>query len=312
MSLSGALESFPVIEVLKLAGRTAKTGVLRIDAQGLEARIYLTGGALSYGTTRRDEEFHSKLVDAGLVDPNAWVDVERRERSIADILRVGATSEQLEEFMLDQMADVLFRVLREDSGRFAFSDDVAPRFDTGVFLEVEHCVAEAEQRLSRWKEIESVIPGVGFQLSLAPTAADTAPVQLDGQEWRVLASFAGSGTVEETARKLGWSEFRAAELLAGMVRRNLLSVADHRPQGRYTYGEDEAAPENAPEAPVIEVLGPRIPVPDEPPENDSEVLRSTLSDIATSSEQPVGFARRRSLGAIVREADREADVGENQ
>ena len=107
MSLSGALESFPVVEVLKLAGRTGKSGVLRVDAQGLEARIYLTEGKLSYGTTRRDEEFHSKLVEAGLVDPEAWVDVERRERSISDILSEGATKEQLNAFMLDQIGDAM-------------------------------------------------------------------------------------------------------------------------------------------------------------------------------------------------------------
>ncbi|NOY55877.1 MAG: DUF4388 domain-containing protein [Actinobacteria bacterium] len=322
MSLSGALESFPVVEVLKLAGRTGKTGVLRVDTQGLEARVYLTEGQLSYGTTRRDEEFHSKLIEAGLVDPKAWVDVERRERSIRDILSEGATREQLNAFMLDQLADVLFRVLRERSGRFAFSEDVAPRFETGVELDVEQCVAEAEERLGRWKEIESVIPGVAFHLRLAPDAADDSPVEIDAQEWHILAGFVGSGTVEEASRQLGWSEFRAAELMAAMVRRNLLVVADHRPEGRYTYG-GESSPESESGASKIEVLGPRLPAPpkgadEEPKEeprqgpeqgpedgSDGEVLRSALSDIVMPSEQPQppGLKRRRSLGDIIREAE---------
>ncbi len=69
MSLSGALESFPIVEVLKLVAGSGKNGVLRVDAQGLEARLYLDDGLLTYGTTRRDEEFHSKLVEANMVDP---------------------------------------------------------------------------------------------------------------------------------------------------------------------------------------------------------------------------------------------------
>jgi len=317
MSLSGALESFPVVEVLKLAGRTGKTGVLRVDAQGLEARMYLTEGQLSYGTTRRDEEFHGKLVEAGLVDPEAWVEVERRERSISDILSEGATQGQLNAFMLDQMADVLFRVLRESSGRFAFSEDVAPRFETGVLLDVEQCVAEAEQRLGRWKEIESVIPSVAFHLTLAPDAADGSPVQISAQEWRVLAGFVGSGTVEEASRRLGWSEFKAAELMAAMVRRNLLVVADHRPEGRYTYGESASSPASGSDASKITVVGPRLSasseVAEEEPkeESDSELLPSALSDIVAPSEQgpPAGLKRRRTLGAIVREASEAGEDG---
>jgi hypothetical protein len=295
MSLSGALESFPVVEVLKLAGRAGKTGVLRVEAQGLEARIYLTEGRLTYGTTRRDEEFHAKLVEAGMVDPKAWVDVERRERSISDILEQGSTKQQLDDFMLDQISDVVFRVLRETSGRFAFSEDVAPRFETGVLLEVDSCVHEAAQRMGRWKQIEQVIPGIGFHLRLAPDAAKGASVEVADQEWKVLAGLAGSGTVEEVARKHGWSEFKAAELMASMVRRNLLVVSDGRPEGRYTYGESEGG--------GIEVVGVRVPV-EEPPADDAggEELRSALSEIS-HPESPSTLQRRRGLGAILREAD---------
>jgi hypothetical protein len=310
MSLSGALESFPVVEVLKLVGRTAKTGVLRIDAQGLEARLYLGDGMLTYGTTRRDEEFHAKLVEANMVDPKAWVDVERRERSISDILDHGATREQLNDFMVDQVSDVIFRVLRETSGRFAFSEDVAPRFETGVTLDVEACVAEAEARLERWKEIEKVIPGVGFHLRLNPEVVESGPVQVGQEEWRVLAGFAGTGSVEETSRRHGWSEFRAAELMAGMVRRGLLAVSDGRPNGRYSYGDEETRAEKA----DIEVIGPRIQDRDAGPsqevenpadtEETGESLKSVLSDIAQPEEERLSaLQRRRGLGAFVRDSE---------
>jgi hypothetical protein len=311
MSLSGALESFPVVEVLKLVGRTRKTGVLRIDAQGLEARLYLGDGMLTYGTTRRDEEFHSKLVEAKMVDPKAWVDVERRERSIRDILKQGATADQLDDFMLDQVSDVVFRVLRETSGRFAFSEDVQPRFETGVALDVEACIAEAEMRLERWKEIEEVIPGVGFHLQLEPAAAKSGPVEITPEEWRVLSGFAGTGSVEETSRRHGWSEFRAAELMAGMVRRGLLVVSDARPTGRYSYGDEESVAE--PAKPEIEVMGPRVHDAKaeksdrgdtETPEEPDESLKSVLSDIAQPEEERLSaLQRRRGLGAIVRDSE---------
>jgi hypothetical protein len=308
MSLSGALESFPIVEVLKLVARSGKNGVLRIDAQGLEARLYLEDGRLTYGTTRRDEDFHSKLVEANMVDERAWVDVERRERTISDILKEGATREQLEEFMLDQVSDVIFRVLREASGRFAFSEDVSPRFDTGVALEVEASVTEANSRLGRWKEIEEVIPSVAFHLTVNPEPNSEGSVVVAADEWKVLCFMAGASSVEELSRKQGWSEFRSAQLMANMVRRGLLVLADEVPSGRYSYGEEaaEAARDS------FQVIGSRPREPrsggsvdeSEATSDEAELAASVLSEVSDSDGDRGVLQRRKGLGSIVRESER--------
>jgi hypothetical protein len=308
MSLSGALESFPIVEVLKLVARSGKSGVLRVDAQGLEARLYLEGGQLTYGTTRRDEEFHSKLVEANMVDPRSWVEVERRERTICDILKDGANKEQLEEFMLDQVSDVIFRVLREASGRFAFSEDVSPRFDTGVTLDVEASIAEGNSRLGRWKEIEEVIPGVAFHLTVNPEASSEGSVVVTADEWRVLCTMAGASSVEEVSRKQGWSEFRSAQLMANMVRRGLLVLDDRRPSGRYSYGEETAESERG----SFEVIGSRSQEPHGEEPADTEETASTDAGLAASAPTEMSDSdgdrgvlhRRKGLGSIVRESER--------
>jgi len=308
MSLSGALESFPIVEVLKLVARSGKNGVLRVDAQGLEARLYLEHGQLTYGTTRRDEDFHSRLVEANMVDPRAWVEVERRERTVSDILKDGATREQLEDFMLDQVSDVIFRVLREASGRFAFSEDVSPRFDTGVVLDVEASIEEANSRLSRWKEIEEVIPGVAFHLTVNPEASGDGSVVATTDEWKVVCTMAGASSVEEVSRKQGWSEYRSAQLMADMVRKGLLVLADTRPSGRYSYGEQTAEPERG----SFEVIGSKTQErhAEEPaeaekaPSDEAEFAGSALTEISESDADRGVLQRRKGLGSIVRESER--------
>ncbi len=316
MSLTGALEAFPIAEVIGLIGKTRKSGVLKIDGDHIEARVYFSEGRVSYGTTRRDEEFHAKLVEAGLVDPKQWVHVERRERSIADILASGASEETLTAFLKDQVSDVLFRILRQDAGTFSFSDDVAPRFDTGVVLDVGECVDEANHRMARWADIEQVIPGVGFHLRpVAAAAPDDGSLQLDADEWRVLAGLLGQASVEHVARTLGWSEFKAAETMAAMVRRGLLEVADHRPNARHVYGEE------AEDVPPIEVVGPRVPASQEEgqeaseateetesepsagsDDDERELLKGALSDmVAEPDDRLSGLRRRRGIGSIGRD-----------
>lgn len=318
MSLTGALESFPVVEVLRLVGRADKTGVLRVDAPGLEARIYLLGGGLTYGTTRRDEEFHTKLVEAGLVDPRAWVDIERRERTICDIVAEGKTSDELEEFLTDQLADVLFRTLRQTTGRFAFSEDVAPRFDTGLVLDIEKIVTEAQIRIERWREIEQVIPGTGFHLRLVGSPPDTQTITLTPEEWSTLTAFVGEGSVEEVAARLGWSDFRAAETMAGLVRRGLLDVSDLTPSARYAYGE-ETAPVAEPtheikiegtEEPDRSAVTDTVSVDEDadgaPVDGDEkEQLRSAFSEIVSDRNDGSVLKRKRGLGAMVRQSEHE-------
>ena len=56
MSLTGALEAFPLPEVLRLLARSSKSGALRIEAADLQGRLFLADGFLTYATTRHEED----------------------------------------------------------------------------------------------------------------------------------------------------------------------------------------------------------------------------------------------------------------
>ncbi len=103
MSLTGALEAFPLPEVLRLLARSQKSGALRIDAADVQGRLYLTDGSLTFATTRREEDLADDLVTAGLIDSQDWVLVERREKNVVEVLSETATEQQLSELLADQI-----------------------------------------------------------------------------------------------------------------------------------------------------------------------------------------------------------------
>ncbi len=146
MSLTGALEAFPLPEVLRLLARSEKSGTLRIDASDLQGRIYLTDGSLTYATTRREEDLVDDLVGAGLIDSQDWVLVERREKNVVEVLVEDATEQQLTDLVADQIADVIFRLMRRTDGDFEFSESVGPRYNTGVRVDIDASITEAEKR----------------------------------------------------------------------------------------------------------------------------------------------------------------------
>jgi hypothetical protein len=302
MSLTGALEAFPLPEVLRLLARSEKSGTLRVDAADLQGRIYLADGALTYATTRREEDLAEDLVGAGLIDSQDWVLVERREKDVVEVLNEDATEQQLTDLVADQIADVIFRLMRRTDGDFEFSESVGPRYNTGITIDIDASIAEAEKRNTEWAEIEEAIPAITFHLRMVADLTDRNEVSLQATTWRVLAALHGEGSIEEVARRLGMTDFAVAQIMAGLTRDGLLEIVDMPPPAAYGYGEGpdgllEMTPEPAPE------------VLDEPAENEEVLLRSALSDVVASDDDPEVpvIARRRGLGARVQEAK---DAGE--
>ncbi len=301
MSLTGALEAFPLPEVLRLLARSEKSGTLRIDASDLQGRIYLTDGSLSYATTRREEDLVDDLVGAGLIDSQDWVLVERREKDVVEVLAADATEQQLTDLLADQIADVIFRLMRRSDGDFEFSESVGPRYNTGISVDIDASIAEAEKRNAQWSEIEDVIPAITFHLRMVPDLNDRNEVSVPSTTWRVLAALQGEGSIEEVARRLGMTDFAVAQIMAGLARDGLLEIVDMPPPAAYGYGDVPQEPQQAP-APQ-----PEAPVEDD--QDDEILLESALSDVVAPEEDPDApvIARRRGLGARVQEAK---DAGE--
>ena len=297
MSLTGSLEAFPLPEILRLLARSHKSGTLRVDAAGLQGRIYLSGGSLTYATTRREEDLADDLVGAGLIDSQDWVLVERREKDVVDVLSEHATEQQLTDLLADQIADVIFRLMRRTDSDFEFSESVGPRYNTGIAIDIIASITEAEQRNTQWAEIEEVIPAITFHLRMVPDLTDRNEVSLPAATWRILAALHGEGSIEEVARRLGMTDFAVGQIMAGLARDGLLEIVDIPPPAAYGYGEDPGRVLQTEPNAHRENL-------DQPAENDAILFRSALSDVVApdaEADMPA-VVRRRGLGARVQEA----------
>lgn len=303
MSLTGALEAFPLPEVLRLLARSSKSGALRIEAADLQGRLYLEDGFLTFATTRHEEDLAADLVTAGLIDSQDWVLVERREKNVAEVLGESVTEQQLTALLADQIADVIFRLTRRIDGDFEFSDSVGPRYNTGVRIDVDGCIAEAEERNIRWTEIESVIPAITFHLRMVPDLTDRAEVSLPATTWQILAALHGEGSIEEVARRLGMTDFAVGQVMAGLVRDGLLEIVDLPPEAAYAYGEDSDTKEE---------FQPDRTDPTAQSEDDASLLRGALSEVvaAEGDVSPATVARKQGLGARVQEAKEAEETGE--
>src|SRR5438874_11329220 len=117
--------------------------------------------------------------------------------------------------------DVLFELLRVDTGSFSF--DPHADVPAGKPVELALLLAEAEARLDEWRQIEAVVPSLATLVDLveklpSPKATVTAP------QWRVLRAVAGGGTVHDVAKVLDVDEFHACQAVKQLVDAGLVSV----------------------------------------------------------------------------------------
>lgn len=325
MALTGTLESIPLPEVMRMLARSRKSGCLRVDAGGLQGKVYISDGWLTYATTRRDQDLRADLLSAGMIDEAGWKFVERREQGIADVLTDGHNRDDLTHFISEQITDVFFRLSRPGHGTFDFGEDVGPHYPTEQQINIEVCLEEAEKRIAQWRHIEEVIPGVNFRLRMVQELPESASeVTITADTWRLLSAINGQGTVEEVAGRLGGTDFQIAQVMAHMVRQGLLEVVDQLAPARYSYGDGEGEQikdkyesqdtEDDDKSDEFTVLRPEdeesvdetgdVEEEEEELIDDEELLQSVLSGFtddedADPPERSLG--RRRGLGALARE-----------
>lgn len=293
MSLAGQIEAFPIPEILRLLARSQKSGCLRIETSGAQGKLYLDGGVITYGTTRQDESLGEDMIAAGLVEEQAWLEVERRERAIVEVLADSRSEEDLGRFMTELVIDVVFRLQRLGDGEFEFEDGVAPRYETGQLVDVEAVLAETEVRVNQWQDIEEVIPGVSFRLRMAPELTGNRDVTLTDEAWRLLAALEGFASIADVAERTGTTDFQVGKVLADLVREGLVEVVDDVGGGQYFYGEGESSAEDDKEAEDDTTA-------EDDPGDGAELLESVITDVAEEAQKPL-FSRKRGVGSMNRD-----------
>ena len=284
MSLAGRLDSFPLPEVLGLLARSSKSGCLHIRADGTEGDIYLLDGALTYGSTQGMDNFGDRAVAAGLVEESSWLEVERREKNISDVLADSKGEAELAAFVRELVTDAMFRLGRDEEGEFDFEDDLAPPYETGQRIEIGEVLTEVDARVQQWHEVEAVIPGVNFGLRMAPFTKEERDVVITGQAWRVLSALDGIGSIAEVADRLGSNDFQVGRVLAELVQEGLVVIVDDdRTNSSFYYYGDEGEDEG-------EEL-PEEATPDEAAAPPEEI------EAGEEKAQPALFRGRKGLGS---------------
>jgi hypothetical protein len=154
---------------------------------------------------------------------------------------------------LGDPTDAVFELLRLVEGTFSFGFGAAP--DPRPAMAVEPVLAEAQARLSEWREIERVVPSLSAWLELAADAP-SAHVSIRADQWRLVVAVGGGCTVDAALGRLGLAELPGCRAVKELVEAELLMLRAEREAGRDLAREVD--PEPVVEEPAWDWSDPRV------------------------------------------------------
>lgn len=147
------------------------------------------------------------------------------------------------------------RILRWRQGHFAFKPDAATGYKS-IKTPLQHLVLDAARQIDEWTDIQKLIPSLDLVPAIEENpSAGTEDIQLQPNEWRVLAIVDGSKTIRDLIRDGHMGDFETCKILYGLVSSGLVKASQ----------PPKPPPEEPVPAPQPKPAAPAPPPKPEPP-----------------------------------------------
>ncbi len=242
MALKGSLKDFALMDIFQLLGSGKKTGTLHLinSESSAEGTVCFYEGRVFFASSNwHTEPLGERLVAAGQVtleQLDAALAQQQKEggaaegRKLGEILveEAGLSTKSLQTFVQNQIHDSLFDLFRWEDGQVEFRvGEVPVDQDIGISVSVENVIMEASRRLESWESIKKKIPSMDtvFAMSFIPSTKQLE-IHLKPSEWKLLCWVDGETDINGILHSAHMDDFRACQILYGMLCAGLIEKAD--------------------------------------------------------------------------------------
>jgi len=236
VALEGNLKDFSLADMFRLLASGSKTGVLHVQSDRGQGQVCFRSGEVFFASTRETgDPIGERLAKSGVISgkqlrqATGLMKIQKKDkadRRLGQILVDEGYLEAdfLERFLREQIADVIFELLRWEDGELRFeSDEQCTDADLGLSVPVNTVFADAEKRLEMWQRIREKIPGGDTRFAMASEpGGKPLDIQLKPREWMILCFLHDGRTVDELVGQTGYSDFETAMTLYRMYAEGLI------------------------------------------------------------------------------------------
>lgn len=233
MDLQGSVERFELSDIFQLLSVSKKTGTLGVQRGEDVVMVYFRQGDIifAYNPNRKlklgDLLIRKKKLTTSQLERAMRIQRELKTRKrLGELLVLESfiTRKDLEDVVRQQVEDVIYDLLRWETGNFKFYENKFPtQEDVTINISTENLILESVRRLDEIEQIQSKLPPFDTVLGLSLTETRrTKDIALEAEEWNVLTLVNSKRDIrriieESRLGKLETMRRLAGLLLAGLV-----------------------------------------------------------------------------------------------
>lgn len=306
-SFQGLLSRVEVPDLLTFVNLCRRTGVLELDREGQNTRLFLREGQPVFANSdKQGLRLGDMLLRMGKVSQKDMDRCVARHRAGGHRLGQVLVAEgllkeaDLSTFLRVQVSEVVFDTFSWGAGRFAFYDDVVPPPDTVTLeMDIQNLLMEGVRRLDERDRLQDVFPDLDVAVeALANPERVRENLTLTPEEWQIFFLVDHRRTIREVCQLAGNpDELATLEILQRLLSANLIertqaqapvAPAEPAPDHLSTVKHKTLGPPTVPPTPAPDPAGaasaapvsPSIPTPPRARERGDEETASIVSPAA--------------------------------
>lgn len=269
MALEGTLEDFSLADIFQLIGIQRKTGILTLKSAGGETVTVTFHNGMVVGADSSPKKLEDRLgkvlMKTGLITPEQLKEaLELQQKTLQKIGFIMVdqrylTREELREALQIQVAQMIYRLFRWNSGEYFFDQKsrVDPNADESIApMSAESILMEGIQMIDEWPliqkripdfsmvfkpmirmdeiattsedeaegddEIDALLGGVDGTAKPAHHAPETDKVRLNREEEEIFRLVDGKNSVSDIIESSKLGEFHTCKALHDLLERNII------------------------------------------------------------------------------------------
>jgi hypothetical protein len=208
--LEGDLGHFVVPDILSLLHMGIRTGVLVLERDAEETKLFVREGRPVFAvTTRADLRLGALLIRTGRITDDVLTRTLNRQQSglrLGEVLLAEGilTAQELASFLKVQVSEVIFSTFSWHVGRFVFYDEVEPPAAVVTLeMDLQNLIMEGARRMDERDRLTELFPdrNVAVEVMANPERVK-ASVTLTPEEWQVFFLVDGRRTISEICRSV--------------------------------------------------------------------------------------------------------------
>jgi hypothetical protein len=238
MSLKGNFETFNLNSIFQLLGDDQKTGVLKVNNEDKEIRIYLKDGEIIYATgSQNTDRLGHFLKRQGIISQEQLQESLKKgkaeKKALGKILleKGVLTPKNLQEIIHQQIEHLIFNLFLWDKGEFEYNDAALNLKGMIVAkINVVSLLLEASRRIDEISILKKHIPNDMLVYRISGKVSDKDEITLNSAELKILGLIDGRRSIRQVMRDGGLDEYAAYKILYSLLSSGLIEPIEAQPE----------------------------------------------------------------------------------